>query len=177
MLYVCRQVALDIFCPKMGSWRPFWPAFVRGTCRCDYFFFGLRVDWQQFGKFGGRTGPRSFCVASVRQAIILNLGMIEGLFGAVHGWKDCPEHCNEGSVIKLFVLKLASLKIHSTPQPRRAPYDPIGSFACFLGCTLVGGLVEAVRLVVCLLVFEWARPFWTILVVLEICAMWVLVDC
>ena len=89
----------------------------------------------------------------------LNLGLIEGLLGAVNGWKDCPERCNEGSVIKLFVLKLASLKIHSTPQPRRAPYDPIGSFACFLGCALVGGLVEAVRLVVCLLVFEWARPF------------------
>ena len=62
-------------------------------------------------------------------------------------------------MIKLFVLKLASLKILSTPRPRRAPYDPIGSLACFLGCTLVGGLVEAVRLVVCLLVFEWARPF------------------
>ena len=110
MLYVCRQVALDIFCPKMGSWRPFWPAFVRGTCRCDYFFFGLRVDWQQFGKFGGRTGPRSFCVASVRQAIILNLGVTEGLYGVVRGRKDCPGHCNEGSVIKLFVLKLASLR-------------------------------------------------------------------
>ena len=44
-------------------------------------------------------------------------------------------------MIKLFVLKLASLKTHPTPKSRRTPYDPIGSFACFLGCTLVGGLV------------------------------------
>ena len=44
-------------------------------------------------------------------------------------------------MIKLCVLKLASSKTHPTPKSRRTPYDPIGSFPCFLGCTLVGGLV------------------------------------